>query len=315
VRGTIVKALSGFYYVRIRGDAADGGEVYGAGPSAYGEPDGGPSKGRIYCCRARGLFKKEGVSPLVGDEVVIDLLDEEDGFITVILPRRNAFIRPAVANIDLFVATMAVCDPPPNPETLDRFLAAAEAASADAVVCVNKTDLGPPDPLTGVYGGIYDTLPVSAVTGSGMDALKARLTGRRAAFAGPSGVGKSSLINFLLGGNETRTNGVSRKTRRGRHTTRHVELFGTDFGAELFDTPGYTSFDGATVAPEEIGGLFPEIARLSGGCRYGDCTHADEPGCVVRDAVGAGGIAPGRYRSYLRLLNEALENRRKGMKQ
>jgi ribosome biogenesis GTPase len=292
VRGTIVKALSGFYYVRVR--------------------DPKPPGDRIYSCRARGIFKKDGISPLVGDEVMIDILDEEDGFVTDILPRKNSFIRPAVANIDLFVATVAVRNPRPHPETLDRFLTSAETASADAIICVNKTDLGPTDFLTDIYGSVYDVLAVSVKTGEGMDALKDRLADRRCAFAGPSGVGKSSIINFLLGRNEIETGGVSRKTGRGKHTTRRVEIFVTDFGAELFDTPGYTSFDGAMASPAELDGLFPEIARLREGCRFDDCTHADEPDCAVRRAVDAGEIAASRYRSYRRMLDEAIENKRKG---
>jgi ribosome biogenesis GTPase len=292
VRGTIVKAISGFYYVRIRGRS--------------------PCEDRVYSCRARGVFKKEGVSPLVGDEVNIDVLDDEDGFVTDILPRRNSFIRPAVANIDTFAVTVAVRDPEPNAETLDRFLATAEAASADAVVCVNKTDLGSADFLTAVYEGLYDTMTVSARTGEGMDSLKGRLAGRRTAFAGPSGAGKSSIINALLGGGGIETDGVSRKTGRGKHTTRHVEIFRADFGAELFDTPGYTSFDGVSAEPVEIGSLFPEIAKLSEGCRFDDCVHADEPDCAVRAAAAAGEIAGSRYASYRRMLDEAMESRRRG---
>jgi ribosome biogenesis GTPase len=290
VRGTIFKALSGFYYVRIEAAESHGGHVYR--------------------CRARGLFKKEGISPLVGDDVEFDVLDEEDGFVTEILPRRNSFVRPSVANIDLFVATVAASDPSPHPGTLDRFLATAEAAFADAIVCVNKIDLGSADFLEGIYAGIYDTFAVSAATGWGMDALKSRLVGKRSAFAGPSGVGKSSIINCLLGAGDIETGGVSRKTGRGKHTTRHVEVFAAGFGADLFDTPGYTSFDGVHMLPEEVGSLFPEIAKLSGKCRFDNCMHADEPGCAVRRAALAGDVAASRYDSYIRMLNEAIENRR-----
>jgi ribosome biogenesis GTPase len=289
VRGAIVKALSGFYYVM----AAEGRHVYK--------------------CRARGIFKKEGLSPLVGDEAEIDVLDDEDGFVTEILPRRNSFIRPAVANIDLFVATVSVKDPEPHPEVLDRFLATAEAADAEAVICVNKTDLGPASAVDSIYGGLYDTVAVSAKTGEGMDALEKRLAGRRSAFAGPSGVGKSSIVNYLLGSAVADTGGISGKTGRGKHTTRHVEIFETGFGAELLDTPGYTSFDGTAVEPEELGGLFPEIAALSEGCRYDYFMHADEPGCAVREASADGRIAPSRYDSYRRMLSESLDRRKKGM--
>jgi ribosome biogenesis GTPase len=290
VRGTIVKALSGFYYVKTRERESSGGDAYK--------------------CRARGIFKKEGITPLVGDDVMIDVLDDEDGFITEILPRRNSFIRPSVANIDLFVATVSVRDPKPNTEVLDRFLVTAEASSAEAVVCVNKADLGPADFFVDVYGGIYDTFLVSARTGEGMGALRDRLVDKRSAFAGPSGVGKSSIINFLLDGGEIETGDVSRKTGRGKHTTRHVEIFETGFGAEFFDTPGYTSFDGVSPEPEMIGRLFPEIAALSEGCRFDDCMHADEPDCAVRSAADAGTIDAGRYGSYLRMLNEAIEEMR-----
>jgi ribosome biogenesis GTPase len=288
VRGTIVKALSGFYYVKIGG-------------------------GRIYRCRARGIFKKDGLSPLVGDEALIDVLDEEDGFVTEILPRRNSFIRPAVANIDLFVATVSVNDPKPHPEILDRFLATAEAAGAEAIICVNKTDLGAATELENIYSKLYDMVEVSAKTGAGIGGLENLLAGRRSAFAGPSGVGKSSIVNRLLGRDAAETGGISGKTGRGKHTTRHVEIFEMGGGAELLDTPGYTSFDGTLVEPEEIGGLFREMAQLSEGCRFDDCMHADEPDCAVLEACADGRIAPSRYDSYRRMLSESLDRRKKGM--
>jgi ribosome biogenesis GTPase len=229
--------------------------------------------------------------------------------VTEILPRRNSFVRPAVANVDVFVATVSVRDPEPHAWVLDRFLVTAESAGADAVVCVNKIDLGPAPEIGEIYEGLYDTVTVSARTGAGIAGLKERLTGRRAAFAGPSGVGKSSIVNGLLGREAAETGDVSGKTGRGRHTTRHVELFGTDFGAELFDTPGYTSFEGAAVEPALLGSMFPEIAAASEGCRFDDCLHADEPDCAVRAAVEKKRIDASRYASYLRLLGEALERK------
>jgi ribosome biogenesis GTPase len=288
VRGTIVKALSGFYYVRPTAEQS------------------------VYKCRARGIFKKEGISPLVGDEAEIDVLDDEDGLVTEILPRRNSFIRPAVANIDLFVATVSTRDPEPHPEVLDRFLVTAEAADAAAIICVNKTDLRPVGFIDEIYGALYDTVAVSAATGEGMDALRQKLIGRRSAFAGPSGVGKSSIINFLLGRNASDTGGVSGKTGRGKHTTRHVEIFETDFGAQLLDTPGYTSFEGTITEPGTLGMLFPEIAKLSEQCRFDDCMHADEPDCAVCEACATGAIAPSRYSTYRRMLEESLERKKKG---
>jgi ribosome biogenesis GTPase len=325
VRGTIVKALSGFYYVKTRGQesressASRESLVSRESPVLRESPESPASResreDRVYKCRARGLFKKDGITPLVGDDVVIDVLDDEDGFVTEILPRRNSFIRPSVANIDLFVATVSAREPKPNEEVLDRFLVTAEASSAEAIVCINKIDLGSADFLVDVYGGIYDAFPVSVRTGEGLRALKDRLAGKRSAFSGPSGVGKSSIINVLLEGGDIETGDVSRKTGRGKHTTRHVEIFETDFGAELFDTPGYTSFDGVPPDPATLGMLFPEIAGLSGGCRFDDCMHADEPDCAVRAAVDAGSIPGSRYGSYLRMLDEAIEaakGKRKG---
>jgi ribosome biogenesis GTPase len=244
--------------------------------------------------------------------VEIDVLDEEDGFVTEILPRRNSFIRPAVANIDLFVATIATHDPDPHPEVLDRFLVTAESAGAAAIICVNKTDLRSVGYVDEIYGALYDTVAVSVRTGDGMDALQQKLIDRRSAFAGPSGVGKSSIINSLLGREAMGTGDVSGKTGRGKHTTRHVEIFETGFGAELLDTPGYTSFEGVFMEPAALGMLFPEIARLREECRFDDCIHADEPGCAVCEAHAAGLIAPSRYNSYRRMLEESLERKKKG---
>lgn len=287
-RGTIIKGIAGFYYVKT----ADA----------------------LYMCRARGIFKKEGVTPLVGDEVVIGIQDAEEGVVDEILPRRNAFIRPPVANIDVFIAVVATKDPAPNPEILDRFLVTAEAAGVASIVCFNKTDLrygAVGDGTEAIYASLYPTVPVSAKTGEGIDGLKALIGDRRAAFAGVSGVGKSSLINRLLLRDDLITGTVSERTGRGRHTTRHVEIFDTDFGAAICDTPGYSAFEGWSgrdTGDERLDAFFPEIGFYGEGCRFDDCRHTREPGCAVTAALDAGLIAASRYASYVRMLAEAERN-------
>jgi ribosome biogenesis GTPase len=320
IRGTIVKGIAGFYYVKTSED--------------------------VYMCRARGIFKKEGVTPLVGDDVMIGIQDETEGVVNEVLPRRNAFVRPPIANIDLFVAVVAAKNPAPHPEVLDRFLVTAEAAGVDAIVCVNKTDLradadgkaddaqaddahtdnaqaddasasdgdmiGADASIEAIYTSLYPTVSVSAKTGWGIEALKALIGSRRVAFAGPSGVGKSSLINRLLVHGNLITGEVSAKTGRGRHVTRHVEIFETDFGASVYDTPGYTAFE--TWAGKRTGfgygeevrldTFFPEIALYGRDCRFDDCRHTREPGCAVTAALRDGLIAASRYASYTELLAE-----------
>jgi len=284
--GQIVKALAGFYYV-----------------------DTGSS---TYQCRARGIFKKEGLTPLVGDYVRIIVQDEEEGVVDEVLPRKNAFIRPPVANVDIFVVTVAAASPEPNLELTDRFLVTAEAADADACVCINKDDLSPVQAkrIACVYSDIYPTIVMSALTGEGVPELKALIAGRSAAFAGASGVGKTSLIALLTGEDELETGDVSAKTGRGRHTTRHVEIFTLSDGTMIYDTPGFTSFEAARAADLTdiiIGELFPEFQKYSGECRFKDCRHENEPGCAVRAAYEIGVINRSRYASYLKLLKEGDE--------
>ncbi|MDR0817240.1 MAG: ribosome small subunit-dependent GTPase A [Clostridiales Family XIII bacterium] len=289
--GTITKALSGFYYVKPE----------------QAQLRERPCPKSVYQCRARGLFKKEGVTPLVGDEVVMEPTDdvEVEGVVTGILERRNAFIRPPVANIDLFVCVIAAKDPVPNMEVLDRFLATAEAEDADSLICINKKDLGAQPRIVKIYSSLYPVIELSALSGEGLDVLKVALTGKRAAFAGPSGVGKSSLINRLIDSGLTETGEISAKTGRGRHTTRHVEIIDTDFGAKLYDTPGYTSFEGVNAEEAAVADLFPEFAVLAADCRFDNCRHMNEPDCAIRSAVKSRRIAESRYRSYIRMLEEA----------
>ena len=286
--GQIVKALAGFYYV--------------------------DTGGKVYQCRARGIFKKEGVTPLVGDFVRMTAQDDEEGVVDEILPRKNAFIRPPVANVDVFVVTVAAASPEPSLELIDRFLVTAEVADADACVCINKDDLSPVQAkrIAGVYEGVYPTVVLSAATGDGVSELRALIAGRSAAFAGASGVGKTSLIALLTGENALETGGVSAKTGRGRHTTRHVELFALSDGTKVYDTPGFTSFEAAEASDLEdanIDALFPEFLAYLGKCRFKDCVHENEPDCAVRAAAMSGVVKRSRYNSYLGLLQKGGESK------
>ncbi|MDR1068893.1 MAG: ribosome small subunit-dependent GTPase A [Clostridiales Family XIII bacterium] len=277
--GVIRKALSGFYSVRTGSEE--------------------------YICRGRGILRRMGLTPLVGDRVVISVQDEEEGVIDSICARDNSFVRPPVANIDLFVCVVATEDPAPNLEILDRFLVTAEAADVSAVICVNKTDLNEDVPalIRSIYDGIYPVAATSTVTRCGIAELRDIIAGKTVAFAGPSGAGKSSLIS-LLADADAETGEISRKTGRGKHTTRHVEIYDTDFGAEIFDTPGYTSFEGIFPDNAQLCSCFPEIFAASERCRFDDCCHDEEPDCGVRDAVARGAIAASRYESYVRLSRE-----------
>jgi ribosome biogenesis GTPase len=292
--GQIVKALAGFYYV-----------------------DTGNST--TYQCRARGIFKKKNMTPLVGDYVRIILQDEEEGIVDEILPRKNEFVRPPVANVDIFVVTVAAASPDPSLEVTDKLLVTAEAADADACICINKDDLSPVQAksIAEVYEGIYQTVIMSAHTGEGIPKLKKLISGRSAAFAGASGVGKTSLIILLTGEEKLETGDVSTKTGRGRHTTRHVEIFTLHDGTKIYDTPGFTSYEAAMVSDmteERIDMLFPEFQNYLGKCKFKNCRHENEPDCAVRDALNSGGIRRTRYESYINLLSAADEINEKALR-
>jgi len=279
--GQIVKALAGFYYV-------DTGEA-------------------VYRCRARGKFRKDSVTPLVGDHVSITVQDEEEGVVDSIGPRLNAFIRPPVANVDIFVVTVAAADPEPSLELTDRFLVAAEAADAEACVCINKDDLLPEEAarIAEVYEEVYPVVVMSALRGEGIPELRALIAGKSAAFAGASGVGKTSLVALLTGRDELEIGSVSDKTGRGKQTTRHVEIFKLPDGTKIYDTPGFTSFEAAEaagLADANIDALFPEFEKYLGECRYKDCRHVNEPDCSVCKAVEDGSVKESRYASYVRML-------------
>jgi ribosome biogenesis GTPase len=286
MQGTIVKGIGGFYYVKV-----------GA---------------TVFTCKARGIFKKEGLIPMVGDEVKIQIIEGEEGIINEILPRKNEFIRPPISNVDRMVVVIAAAHPSPNLNLTDRFLVTAEKSNARIILCINKTDIakdGILEEISQIYSRIYPLYPVSAVTGEGLSALEQYMEKGRTAFVGPSGVGKSTILNALNPGIGAETGDVSRKTRRGKHTTRHVEIFSMKAGGMVYDTPGFTSFDILDATEEELHHFFPEMEPYIGRCRYDNCRHIREPGCAVVAAVDGGEIHQSRYDSY-RIQIEEIRNRK-----
>ena len=280
--GRIQKALSGFYYVDT------GSEVL--------------------TCRARGKFRKEGISPLVGDRVEVRELGNGEGFVEKILPRRNAFARPAVANIDQLVVIASGAIPKTDPFLIDRVAAIAALKNCEVVVLLNKCDLDQADALYEIYQAAgFSTLRVSAETGEGLEELKALLVGKLSAFTGNSGVGKSSILNALDENFHIQVGEVSDALGRGRHTTRHVELFTLSCGAEIMDTPGFSSFESDELNLElkhHLPETFREFAPYLDQCRFVGCSHTKEKGCAVLDALKKGEIQKSRHASYLRLLEE-----------
>lgn len=276
--GVIVKGIGGFYYVQT-----DAGLVE---------------------CKARGVFRKEGQTPVVGDCVCITEKNGK-GSIDVIYPRTNQLIRPAVANIDQLVVTVALTDPAPNLFLVDCFLLLGEAVQIETVLCFNKTDLTKDTSVAGVYADAgYDTILTSVRTGEGIEALKARLHDKTSAFAGNSGVGKSSLLNALGISGEMETGSISEKIKRGRHTTRHVELLKLAGGGFVFDTPGFSSFETPQIPADELAMYFREFAPYLGDCRFRGCAHVHEPDCAVKQALADGKISQSRYQSYCALYEE-----------
>ena len=280
LNGVILKGVGGFYYV----DTGEG----------------------VVECKARGKFRKTVGKPLAGDRVAIQMQDDGTGFVVEIEPRRNALIRPALANIDLLVAVASAAPPVTDRFLIDKVLAIAENKGIEPLVVINKADLDPGADLLATYrlAGI-DALAVSAQTGAGLDRLTEHLTGKVSAFAGNSGVGKSSLLNRLLPGAGAAVGEISARIGRGRHTTRHIEL--TPFaGGYLADTPGFSSFDTEQmdlVLAEDLQYAFREFAPYLGQCKFTGCAHVKEKGCAVLAAVERGEIAPSRHESYVKLYN------------
>ena len=281
--GIIMKALSGFYYV-------DDGQT-------------------VTACRGRGRLRRDKVTPLVGDRVRFTPLENGSGALEEILPRKNEFFRPAVANIDQLVVIASQAIPVTDPFLIDRVAAIAESRGCDVVVCVNKCDLADGEPLAAIYRAAgFRTLMVSAETGEGMEELRQAITGKVSAFTGNSGVGKSSILNVLDPQFALATGDVSQKLGRGRHTTRHVELLRLSCGALVADTPGFSSFDVDRMElarAEDLQYAFREFAPYLDKCRFQDCAHVKEKGCAVLEALAQGKIQPTRHQSYVRLYQQA----------
>ena len=280
--GRIQKALSGFNYVDT------GSEVL--------------------TCRARGKFRKEGISPLVGDRVEVQELGNGEGVVDKLLPRRNYFNRPAVANIDQLVVIASAAIPKTDPFLIDRVAALAALKDCEVVVLLNKCDLDRADELYEIYRKAgFQTLRVSAETGEGLEKLKEIIRGKLSAFTGNSGVGKSSILNALDPEFRLKVGEISDALGRGRHTTRHVELFQLSCGAEIIDTPGFSSFESEELSLElkrRLPETFREFAPYLDDCRFVGCSHTKEKGCAVLEAMKQGRIQKCRHESYLRLHEE-----------
>ena len=291
MQGKIVKGISGFYYVHV------------------GEPG-------IYECKAKGAFRNQKIKPLVGDDVEIAIVDEETkkGNIEKILPRKNELIRPAVANIDLALIIFAAAKPQPNFNLLDRFLIMMEKENVPAVICFNKKDLAKQEELELLYETYkscgYDVIFSSTFNGEGLDEIHEILKGKTTVIAGPSGVGKSSITNALQENVQMETGEISKKLKRGKHTTRHSQVIPVGHDTYLMDTPGFSSLYLTDIEEQELKAYFPEFRRYEEQCRFQGCRHIHEPDCGVKAALAEHEISQLRYEDYLGLYNELKEKRR-----
>lgn len=291
MQGKIVKGIAGFYYVHV-------------------------VESGVYECKAKGVFRKDGQKPLVGDNVEIDVLEEEEktGNIIKILPRKNELIRPAVANVDQALVVFAVTKPKPHFNLLDRFLIMMESKKVPVILCFNKKDIaGNPQiqELREIYENCgYPIVFASARKEENISEIKAFLEGKTTVIAGPSGVGKSSIINLLQNDIRMETGEVSRKIDRGKHTTRHSELITINENSYIMDTPGFSSLYVNEFEKEELKYFFTEFAPYEGHCRYNGCVHVHEPGCAVKEALEKGEIHKVRYDNYLDMYDELQRKRR-----
>lgn len=287
-KGIIIKGIGGFYYVK--------------------------TAGKIYECRARGLFRKKKITPLVGDHVKIEVTDENSGYVQEILERKTELFRPPVANVDQVVIVFAAQNPDPNLWLLDRFILLAESQGLDIVMCLTKVDLIDKEmveeflkPYRQVGYRVYE---IDNKSQRGVEEFKLQLKDKISVFAGPSGVGKSTLLNNIQPELKLQTGEVSNKTKRGKHTTRHVELLSLDFGGHVLDTPGFSSMDISYLEEAEVKELFREMHENSDYCKFRGCMHLNEPSCEIKKMVEAGEISESRYKHYTEFVEEIRKNRR-----
>ena len=271
----------------------------------------------VYECKAKGVFRNRKVKPLVGDRVEIQVIDEAEhkGNMEEILPRTSELLRPAVANVDQAMVIFAAAKPKPNLSLLDRFLISMEQKEVPSIICFNKIDEASEEELQRlkeIYGGCGSGLLfISARYEQGVEEIRDLLRGKTTTVAGPSGVGKSTLINLLVPDAEMETGQISQKIDRGKHTTRHSELFRVEEDSYIFDTPGFSSLELMGLEKEELRYYFPEFAPYEGSCRFQGCVHGQEPGCAVKEAVEQGKINRERYESYRLLFGELQEKEKR----
>lgn len=287
VKGRIVKGIGGFYYV----DCGD----------------------TIYECKARGKFRKLGIKPVVGDWCEVQVVDENSGYLLELLPRKNELIRPAVCNLDALVIVVSQAPPVTDLFLIDRVSAIAVHMGMEVIICVNKTDVVQGDDLEELYRKIgFQVIQVSGKTSAGIEELRVALDGKLSAFTGNSGVGKSTVINALCPSLDLKTGDINEKIGRGRHTTRHSELFRLSHNTWIADTPGFSAFDTERmelITPEALKNGFPEMKKLDGMCAYQDCAHIKDKGCAVLQAVADGTIAKSRHDSYVKLYESIKERK------
>ena len=293
MQGKIMKGVGGFYYIHPHNTV-----------------------NTIYECKAKGAFRNQKIKPAVGDDVEIEIISEQDktGNIVEILPRENLLIRPAVANVDQAVIVFALADPKPNYNLLDRFLVMMEQQGVDTLICFNKSDLvsgQEAKEICDIYAGAgYQVFLTVAKENVGVDAFREAIRGKTSVFAGPSGVGKSSMLNALHPQAQVQTGAVSEKIRRGKHTTRHSELIYIEEDTYIMDTPGFSSMDVPGFEKEDLWTCYPEFVEYEPYCRFQGCSHINEPDCGVKEALADGKISQVRYDNY-KLLYEELKNRQK----